>query len=347
MKIAPIMREMSARSGAFTQALVHTGQHYDKSMSQVFFDELGIPEPDVNLEVGSGSHAWQVAQIMLRLEPIARELRPDWLVVVGDVNSTFASTFVCERLGVKVAHVEAGLRSRDRSMPEEVNRLLTDQLSHLLFTTSEDAGLNLEREGIDSSRIRFVGNVMIDSLVRALPAARARQPELARELGVEEYALVTLHRPGNVDDSERLAVLMKSLKTLSARIPVVFPLHPRTRQRLLEHGVTETASLRLTAPLGYGDFLALMTGARLVLTDSGGIQEETTYLGVPCLTLRPNTERPVTLSHGTNRLLRPGEDIVAAALDVLAAPAPDVTRRPPLWDGETAPRIVQALAEEP
>jgi UDP-N-acetylglucosamine 2-epimerase (non-hydrolysing) len=345
MKIAPIIREMADHPAAFEQVLVHTGQHYDHRMSDVFFEDLEIPAPDVNLEVGSGSQAWQVAQVMLRFEPVLLEYRPDWVVVVGDVNSTIACAMVCAKLGVKIAHVEAGLRSFDRSMPEEVNRILTDQLSTLLLTPSADANENLLREGIDPARIALVGNVMIDSVVRALPVAEKRHREITKELGVERYVLATLHRPSNVDSENRLREIAAALNRIAVEVPVIFPVHPRTRQRLIDMRIEFGNHVHLIEPRAYIDFLALQAGASLVLTDSGGVQEETTYLGVPCLTLRPNTERPVTISCGTNQLVRPGENIFEAAAQVFRRSQNPPSEMLPFWDGKTAGRITQAIAE--
>lgn len=344
MKIAPIVREMAAHQNTFQQILVHTGQHYDRSMSDVFFEDLAIPEPDVNLEVGSGSQAWQVAQIMLRFEPILLEHRPDWVIVVGDVNSTIACALVAAKLNVRVAHVEAGLRSFDTSMPEEINRILTDRISSLLLTPSEDANENLRREGVNESNIVFVGNVMIDSLVQVLPKATMRQAELLAQINAgTRYILATLHRPSNVDDPERLKEIVQALNRIAGDIPVIFPVHPRTRQRLADMQIDIANSIYLIDPKSYIDFLALQTGAALVLTDSGGIQEETSFLGIPCLTLRPNTERPITITHGTNRLVPPGEDISSAVFDSLET---KIIKKPSpmqLWDGRTAQRIAQAL----
>ncbi|MCF8176966.1 MAG: UDP-N-acetylglucosamine 2-epimerase (non-hydrolyzing) [Sulfuritalea sp.] len=344
MKIAPVIKEMSCRSDIFNQCLVHTGQHYDAGMSDVFFEDLGIPKPDFSLEVGSGSHAWQVAQVMQRFEPVVLKWRPDWVIVVGDVNSTLACALVAAKLGIKVAHIEAGLRSFDRSMPEEINRILTDQLSSLLLTPSRDADDNLAGEGIDSRRVVMVGNVMIDSLITSLPAARARIEEVRAKIGLGcDYALATLHRPSNVDDPVRLGEIVTALDRLSEKMEVVFPVHPRTRQRLLDGKISVAPGVKLIAPHSYIDFLALQAGAKLVLTDSGGIQEETTYLGIPCLTLRPNTERPVTIRHGTNRLVVPGEDIAVCALDALAS-HDELTAGPPeMWDGQTSRRIADAI----
>jgi UDP-N-acetylglucosamine 2-epimerase (non-hydrolysing) len=355
-KIAPIYREVSERPG-LRQILVHTGQHYDDEMSGVFFEEFGLPAPDRNLAVGSGTHAVQTAEVMLRLEPVMDEVRPDWVVVVGDVNSTVAAALVAVKKGIRVAHVEAGLRSFDRTMPEEINRLLTDQVADLLLTPSRDGDRNLEREGVDPAKIRFVGNIMIDTLVTLLPRARERWASLGPELGLGpelelgpgpgrdgRFGLVTLHRPGNVDDADTLGAIMAGLERLADDLPLVFPVHPRTRQRLAHFGLTpDHPGLRLVDPLGYIDFMALTANAALVVTDSGGIQEETTYLGIPCLTVRPNTERPVTITHGTNRLVASRADaIVDAARDALTGVAEP--GRPELWDGQTAGRIVDAIA---
>jgi UDP-N-acetylglucosamine 2-epimerase (non-hydrolysing) len=344
VKIAPIYREVASRAG-LEQVLVHTGQHYDPEMSGVFFEEFGLPEPDINLRVGSSTHAAQTAEVMLRLEPALDEARPDWLVVVGDVNSTLAATLVAVKKGVRVAHVEAGLRSFDRRMPEEINRILTDSVADLLLTPSRDGDENLIAEGVDPSRIRFVGNVMIDTLAHLLPRARERWPELRERLDAPgRFALVTLHRPGNVDGEETLREIVAGLKEVSAEIPVLFAVHPRTRTRLETFGIDAEADsrIRLLDPLGYVDFLALTVNAALVITDSGGIQEETTFLGTPCLTVRPNTERPVTISQGTNRLVDGTRAAIVeaaeSALGTLGEPG-----RPELWDGKAAGRIVDAI----
>src|SRR5581483_2668713 len=300
MKAAPVFRAFAEENGV-SQTLVHTGQHYDANMSGVFFQELGIPEPDINLRVGSGSHARQTGEIMMRLEPVVLERKPEWVFVYGDVNSTAAAAMVCSKLLIKVAHVEAGLRSFDRTMPEEINRLVTDQLADLLFTPSQDGNDNLVREGVAPARIRLVGNVMIDTLQRLLPKARAQTPPDLPE----RYALITMHRPSNVDDPAFLADLLKTLGNLSRELPVIFPVHPRTRQRIagLRFSQGIQTSLRLTDPLPYLEFLALQARATVVITDSGGIQEETTFLRVPCITVRENTERPVTTTLGTNVLV--------------------------------------------
>ena len=340
MKAAPVLRALAGRRGV-EQMLVHTGQHYDAAMSDVFFAQLGMPEPDLNLAVGSGTHAWQTAQIMTRFEPVVLEHKPDWVVVYGDVNSTAAAALVCSKLLVPVAHVEAGLRSGDRTMPEEINRLVTDQLSDMLFTPSSDADENLKREGIAASKVRLVGNVMIDTLVRLLPLAERQDLN-----GVpDRYALVTLHRPSNVDDLPWLQALLKTLTELSRELPVVFPVHPRTRERIVEVGqLTHSASLYLLEPKPYLEFLALQRRASIVITDSGGIQEETTFLGVPCITVRENTERPITVELGTNRLV--GRDLEALRAEVHSVLAQPATPRGPipLWDGHAAERIAEHFA---
>lgn len=340
MKVAPVLEALRGR-GNVAQTLVHTGQHYDVNMSDVFFQQLGIPEPDVNLAVGSGSHAKQTAEIMTRLEPVVQERNPDVVLVYGDVNSTVATVLVCAKLGVRVGHVEAGLRSFDRTMPEEINRLVTDQLADFLFTPSEDGDANLQREGIASDKIFRVGNVMIDSLVKLLPAAR----EKSRNDFPKHYALVTLHRPANVDDGDALKTILQSLLEVSRELTLLFPAHPRTRKRIFDLGLS-AGQLRVLDPLPYIDFLALQSGARLVITDSGGIQEETTYLGVPCLTLRENTERPITVSMGTNVLVgREPEKLRRGVADVLAGRHKKGTV-PPLWDGKASERIADVLLRQ-
>ena len=351
MKVAPIVEAMKRRAAEFAPLIVHTGQHYDAQMSDAFFQDLGLPKPDVDLGVGSGSHAAQTAAVMQSFEPVVLEEKPDWVLVVGDVNSTLACALVCAKLGIRVAHVEAGLRSRDRTMPEEINRLLTDQLADLLLTPSTEADANLRAEGIPAERISFVGNVMIDSLFNQLK--RAEASNVRDDLGIADtdYAALTLHRPSNVDDAATFKRILDALEQISARLPVIFPVHPRTRARLTEFGFNErtarATNLRLIEPLGYLDFLRLYSGARLVLTDSGGIQEETTALGIPCLTLRENTERPITVEMGSNQIV--GTDthkITRAANAILDAPRSiERPRIPPLWDGHTADRILDALNE--
>ena len=356
MKAAPVLRALAAQSGsrqdALRQTLVHTGQHYDAGMSEVFFRQLEMPQPDCNLEVGSGSHAQQTAAAMLAFEPVLLERKPDLVLVYGDVNSTVAAALVCAKLGVSVGHVEAGLRSRDRSMPEEINRLLTDQLSHWLFTPSADADENLRREGVDPAKIHLVGNVMIDTLVRLLPCAKEEFPAASSK----PYVLVTLHRPSNVDDLAWLRELLATLAQLSGQLDVVFPVHPRTRQRLDDLAWWPAANerLRLLEPLPYLEFLALQRSAAFVITDSGGIQEETTFLGVPCLTVRENTERPVTLTLGTNQLVgRDLQRLRAAAAEIIGETPATTGReapprcRVPLWDGHAAERIAEILVRRP
>jgi UDP-N-acetylglucosamine 2-epimerase (non-hydrolysing) len=344
MKVAPIMREMTRYPDVFEQRLVHTGQHYDPLMSEVFFEELEIPRPDVNLEVGSGSHSWQTAQVMSRFEPVVSQYQPDWVIVVGDVNSTLACSLVCSKLGVRVAHVEAGLRSFDRSMPEEINRLLTDQIADLLFTHSQDGNQNLSNEGIAAEKIHLVGNVMIDTLVRLLPKAQARWPGLAARFDLQNFVLVTLHRPSNVDSADTLAEIMAALGEISRQVSVLFPVHPRTRQRIREFNLDASAGdVCLLDPVGYLDFLALEAHADLVLTDSGGVQEETTYLGVPCLTARRNTERPVTISAGTNQLVESNYQALVSAIRARLSTRSGTKKMPPFWDGHAAERIVEVF----
>ena len=348
MKVAPIVAAMKRRAERFHPLVVHTGQHYDAAMSDSFFRDLELPEPDVHLGVGSASHAAQTAAVMERFEPVVLQEKPDWVLVVGDVNSTLACALVCVKLGIKVAHVEAGLRSRDRTMPEEINRLLTDQIADLLLTPSPDADENLRAEGIPPERIRFVGNVMIDSLLQNLERARASR--IRTDLGVDgsAYGVLTLHRPSNVDRPETFGRILSALETITQTLPVIFPVHPRTRKTIAELGLNERVAamknLRLIDPLGYLDFLSLYSSARLVLTDSGGIQEETTVLGIPCLTLRENTERPITVELGTNVVV--GTDtarIIAAATAAMNGSAKPTARQPPLWDGHASERILDAL----
>jgi UDP-N-acetylglucosamine 2-epimerase (non-hydrolysing) len=339
MKVAPVMNALKTRKHV-VQTLVHTGQHYDANMSDVFFEQLGIAAPDVNLAVGSGTHARQTAEIMTRFEPVLLDREPDIALVYGDVNSTVATALVCAKLGVRVGHVEAGLRSFDRTMPEEINRLVTDQLADMLFTPSEDGDFNLQKEGIPAERIFRVGNVMIDSLVKLLPAAqRQNQNSL-----LEHYALVTLHRPANVDDGAVLKRILQSLLEVSQDLSVIFPAHPRTRKRIADFGL-HADQLQILDPLSYLEFLGMQSRATVVITDSGGVQEETTYLGVPCLTLRENTERPVTVSLGTNVLVGRDPDKLRSELSrVLAGQAKKGTI-PPLWDGHAGERIAALVAD--
>jgi UDP-N-acetylglucosamine 2-epimerase (non-hydrolysing) len=339
MKVAPVIAAF--RTYPVRQTLVHTGQHYDAGMSDVFFQQLGIPAPDINLAVGSGSHAAQTADIMTRFERVVLDQRPDVVLVYGDVNSTVATALVCAKLGITLGHVEAGLRSFDRTMPEEINRLVTDQLADFLFTPSEDGDVNLLREGIDDRKVFQVGNVMIDTLVRLKPAAEA----VTREDGIFDrpYALVTLHRPANVDQPEALSRVLGAINELSRDVCVVFPVHPRTRARIDALGWKPERNVTIADPVGYIEFLALQMRAAVVITDSGGIQEETTFLGVPCVTVRANTERPVTVTVGTNVLV--GDDMtcmLAAVRKILAGRG----RRggvPPLWDGHAASRIAEVV----
>jgi len=350
MKVAPIIKAALAHNAQSRNSgvrldwrLVHTGQHYDQKMSEIFFEELGIPTPDINLGVGSASHAVQTATIMTRFEPICLHEQLDWVIVVGDVNSCVACALVAAKLGIKVAHVEAGLRSFDRTMPEELNRVVTDALADLLLTPSEDANENLRREGVPDERIKLVGNVMIDAVIQNVDKARRRKT--LRELGLEgkPFAYVTLHRPSNVDHTESLSAIMGELVRLAQEMPVVFPAHPRTRKMLLEFGISAEngQELKILDPIGYHDSLCLTERARLVLTDSGGLQEEATFFRTPCLTLRPNTERPVTVSLGSNRLTCPSR--LRSDIEQVLRNGARAGTVPPLWDGHTAERTVQAI----
>ena len=351
MKIAPILRRCEGLSGVQTR-LVHTGQHYDEQLSRLFFDELNLPAPDAYLGVGSGTHAVQTAKVMIGFDEELAQHPADTVVVVGDVNSTIACALVAVKRGIKVAHVEAGLRSRDMTMPEEINRILTDQISDFLFTTERSADDNLKAEGIPPSKIHFVGNVMIDTLLYYRPKATGRGVLQSLGLAPKTYALCTLHRPSNVDSREAATNTISAVEAVAERLPVVLPLHPRTRARLSEFGMLEglerSGRVCVMDPAGYLDFVALMDGARAVFTDSGGIQEETTVLGVPCLTFRENTERPITVTEGTNRVIGTDAARVPAAIDAVLANGLATHRVPELWDGRAAERIVSILlsAEE-
>ncbi len=346
MKIAPLMKVLAERVDRFDPILVHTGQHYDRAMSESFFQDLGIPEPDVNLGVGSGSHGEQTAQVLMKIERLLIERSPHVVLVVGDVNSTLAATLAAVKLLIPVAHVEAGLRSGDRDMPEEITRVMTDAVSHWLFTTEPDGEKNLLGEGVPADKVHFVGNVMIDTLL----AHRERALELDTlerlELEVGRYAVLTLHRPSNVDSPDQLRSLFGVLDRLNESLPVIFPVHPRTAQAIEQHLGGNRPRIRMTEPLGYLDFLRLLMGAQMVLTDSGGIQEETTALGVPCLTLRDSTERPITVTEGTNTIVGTDPARVESAIEKLRASPPFVGRRPELWDGHAAERIMDILERD-
>ncbi len=347
MKIDPIFRQFDSDKYEFNAILVHTGQHYDTNMSRVFFDELRLRRPDYELGVGSGSHATQTAQVMMKLEPIFVQENPDLVLVVGDVNSTLAATLTAAKLNIPIAHVEAGLRSYDRSMPEETNRIVTDALSTFLFTTSRDADGNLLKEGIQAEKIFFVGNVMIDTLIRC--KGIAEHSDVFGRFGIEKkgYFLVTLHRPSNVDDKEVLEEIVGALLDIAEKHKIVFPLHPRTAKRLKENGYEEalksTERVVLLPSLGYLDFLALEANARVVLTDSGGVQEETTVLGIPCLTIRENTERPVTVQYGTNKLVGCDRKRIVGEAYRSAECSEQLGRIPELWDGNASGRIVETI----
>jgi len=348
MKIAPIMRVFEA-TGNFETLLVHTGQHYDENMSRLFFDDLGIPRPDINLEVGSASHAAQTGEIMKRFEPVVLDFKPDYVLVVGDVNSTIACGLVAVKLGVKLIHVEAGLRSFDWTMPEEINRILTDRISDLLFVTEQSGVDNLAKEGVDSDKVHLVGNVMIDTLMAN--RERAKKSDILSRLELKEkgYAAITLHRPSNVDDLDKFAEIITAFEEIQKEIKLVFPMHPRTRNNIsgseLEKRIEAMSNFILLEPVGYLDFLCLMSNAALVMTDSGGIQEETTILGVPCMTLRENTERPVTITEGTNHLAHiTTKDILKNYREIRDSGQDNAGGIPKFWDGKAAERIARTIA---
>ncbi len=340
MKVAPVHAAF-ARCGV-RQILVHTGQHYDAFMSDIFFQQLGIPEPDYNLSVGSGSHAQQTAEIMSRLEPVILETKPEVVLVYGDVNSTIAAALVCSKLLVPIGHVEAGLRSFDRTMPEEVNRILTDRVADYLFTPSQDGDENLLREGVAPEKISFVGNVMIDTVIRLLPHAK-----IPAGLAENPYVLVTLHRPSNVDDPKELTKILGTLNEIAAGIEIIFPVHPRTRQMMKDLSLNSLSpNFRFVDPIGYVEFLGLQQKASLVITDSGGIQEETTFLGVHCLTVRENTERPVTVTIGTNKLVGRDMNLLQTEAQKILSGKGKKGNIPPLWDGKSGERIAAILTSD-
>jgi len=344
MKIAPLMEALRAGS-PFRQVLVNTGQHYDDLMARAFVRDLALPTPDHDLGVGSASHAVQTAKVMIEFEKVCEAERPDLVVVVGDVNSTLAASLVAAKLLIPVAHVEAGLRSRDRSMPEEINRIVTDRLSDLLLTPSRDGSDNLRAEGVPEEKIHLVGNIMIDSLMRHLPLAKLDRVRDRMSIDEGRYAVLTLHRPSNVDNLDAFRRILTAIQTIAESMPVIFPVHPRTRQRMGDFGLDGALSnVTLTDPLGYIDFLSLTSHARLILTDSGGLQEESTALGIPCLTLRENTERPITVTHGTNQIVGTDTSAILAGFRRAMTPAGPVPR-PDLWDGHTAERITRVLCQ--
>ncbi len=347
MKIAPIMRVFSRDDSCVKATLLHTGQHYDQSMKQSFFDQLSIPEPDIDLGVGGGTHAQQTAEIMLKFEPVVDELSPDAVLVVGDVNSTVACALVASKKGVRIIHVESGLRSYDRLMPEEINRVLTDQLSDLLFTTERAAAENLQREAVDLKNVHFVGNVMIDTLLYNVDRAVPAEQSLIETSSDQDFGVVTFHRPSNVDDPETLSKLISTLIDISRRLPLVFPVHPRTEASLRKcslWALLEDSNIELMTPLGYLELLGLMKQAKVVLTDSGGLQEETTALGVPCITIRESTERPITITEGTNVLVGTDSAKILGAFDEIMQNGGKPGRQPEYWDGEAATRILDVLA---
>lgn len=352
MKIAPLMRAFRNMPGRIDAMLVHTGQHYDEAMKDAFFRQLQIPEPDIDLGVGSGTHAQQTAEIMRRFEPVIDDIKPDIVLVVGDVNSTIACALVAAKKRVGVVHVEAGLRSWDRDMPEEINRILTDQISDLLFTTEADGARNLKREGVADERIHFVGNVMIDTLLsnreRAVPAEQTLRRIQGFDGDTAAYGVITMHRPSNVDDPAILKRLLETLVDMSQRLPMVFPIHPRTRARISDAGLDhllENSRIALTEPLGYLELLGLMAEATVVLTDSGGLQEETTALGIPCITMRENTERPITVDQGTNTIVGTDAEKIRRCFDDTLSTGGKSGRVPELWDGNAAQRIADLLVE--
>lgn len=347
MKIAPIDREL--RNRGIETLLVHTGQHYDQNMSDVFFEDLNMKSPDVHLNVGSGSHATQTARIMIEFEKVCNDHEFAMVVVVGDVNSTIACTLVAKKLGILVTHVEAGLRSFDREMPEEINRILTDSISDLLLTPSIDGNENLKNEGVPDTRVKFVGNIMIDSLYDALDRVKSNNSNPANKFGLNHYCVVTLHRPSNVDIEDKVVELVANLVQVSHKIPIIFPMHPRTRNNLRKFGklseLENESSIHILEPLGYLEFVSLIGSSGLVITDSGGLQEETTSLGIPCLTLRENTERPITITEGTNQLITDVSTLQNSVDDALQNLGVKAPKKPKYWDGKTAKRIVDAIID--
>ena len=339
MKVAPVLAEFDSRG--IQQTLCHTGQHYDPNLSDIFFEQLEIRRPDVSLEVGSGSHAKQTAEVMMRFEETVLERKPDWVLVYGDVNSTVAAALVCAKLGIRIAHVEAGLRSYDRRMPEEVNRIVTDALANMLLTTSPEAEPNLIKEGIPAEKIHFVGNVMIDTVFRLV--SKARLPEIKGLEPGAEFALLTMHRPSNVDEPETLKKILTTIDEVSKKLPVVFPIHPRTSARIKDLGYVLSDGVKVQEPLGYLECLALQKHAKVVLTDSGGLQEESTALGVPCLTIRENTERPITCTEGTNTLIGTDMDLLRTEFAKVLDGKGKAGKQPEKWDGKASVRIADII----
>ena len=349
MKIAPIQREM-AKNSNIQPILLHTGQHYDERMSRLFFDDLKLPKPDIYLNIGSESHAVQTAKIMIEFEKVVMQENPDLVIVVGDVNSTMACSIVASKFNIKIAHVEAGLRSFDRTMPEEINRLVTDAISDMLFVTEQSGLDNLKNEGIDDAKVHFVGHVMIDSLIHFTEEAKKSEIKTTLNVDDNKYALVTLHRPSNVDNNENFIKLLNAFEVIEKEIKILFPIHPRSKKMISEFGlqkqIENMKNLVLMEPLGYLDFMNLLHSAKFVLTDSGGIQEETTYLGVPCLTMRENTERPVTVELGTNTIVGSNTDLIISEAEKILSGNNKPGQIPPLWDGKAAERIIEKINGE-
>jgi UDP-N-acetylglucosamine 2-epimerase (non-hydrolysing) len=346
VKVAPIAREFVKNGDGFEHLIIHTGQHYDEKMSKVFFDEMEIPKPDINLGIGSGSHGEQTGKIMIEFEKVCFQEKPDMVLIYGDVNSTIAAALVAGKLNIRIGHVEAGLRSFDRTMPEEINRILSDAISDFLFIPSEDANINLMNEGIDKNKIYLVGNIMVDSLMFNKEKASKLNVLSSLNLTPNNYAVLTMHRPSNVDDEENIVKIFSALNVISEDIPVVFPTHPRTSKLMQEFNINVAPGIKTVVPLGYLEFLSLMMNSKFMLTDSGGIQEETTVLGIPCLTIRKSTERPVTVDQGTNILVGDNTDLIVSEVSNIIKGNPKKGSLPRFWDGRTAGRIMEILRKE-